>query len=126
MAVEAPGLDVGYLTANADLSAKQYLAVAVSGADFQVNVVGNGVKALGVLQNAPTSGQAADVRVIGVSKAVAGAAYARGVMLMSNASGQLITATSTNYAVAYSLEAAAASGELRSVYVIGAPSGQYA
>ncbi len=121
MAVQDPGLDIGWLTANTNLSSSQFLAVAISGADNQVALVsGQGVIALGILQNAPTAGQAAQVRFAGVSKAVAGAAYSRGVPLMANASGQLVTATSTNHVVAYSLDAAANAGELHNVLVVPA------
>jgi hypothetical protein len=126
MAVQDPGLDIGYFVANADLSAKQFLAVSVTGADLQVGVTGAGAIAVGILQNAPTSGQAADVRIVGVSKAIAGASYSRGVPLMANASGQLITATGGNHPVAYSLDAAAASGELHSVLVLPPATGTFA
>jgi hypothetical protein len=120
MPVQDPGMDVGFLQANSDLSALQFTAVIVTGADFKVDaatVATAGTPILGILQNKPTSGQAADVRVIGVSKAKAGASYSRGVPLMIDGSGRLIAATSTNQAVAYSLEAAGGANEIRTVWV---------
>lgn len=121
MALEAPGLDVGFLTANSDLSAKQFYVVKVTGADLKVDLASTGGEAaLGILQNKPTAGQAADVRFSGISKAVAGAAYSRGTMLMTDTSGRLITATAGNHPVAYALEAAAAVSEVHTVLVIAA------
>ena len=52
-----------------------------------------GAQIYGVLQNKPTTGQAADVAFVGISKAVAGGTITRGDKLMTNASGQLITWT---------------------------------
>jgi hypothetical protein len=120
MAVQDPGLDIGYLQANSDLSALQFTAVIISGADLKVDaatVATAGTPILGILQNKPTANQAADVRLLGVSKAKTGASYSRGVPLMIDGSGRLIAATSTNQAVAYSLEASGGANEIRSVFV---------
>ncbi len=122
MALQDPGLDVGYVVANADLSASQFCAVKVGGADLNVVLASSGGEAiLGILQNKPTAGQAADVRFTGISKAKAGAAYSRGALLMTDSSGRLITATSGNHAVAMALEAAGGANEIRTVLVLGGP-----
>lgn len=116
MAIQDPGLDFSGVTAGADLSAKQFFAVKITGADLAVNLASTGGEAiLGILQNKPTSGQSADVRFSGVTKAIAGAAYSRGAKLMTDTSGRLITATSTNNVVGLALEAAAGANEIRAV-----------
>lgn len=120
MAVQDPGLDVGYLVAGADLSASQFCAVkASSSADLTCVLASTGGEAiLGILQNKPVSGEVADVRFSGVSKAKAGAAYNRNALLMTDTSGRMITATSTNVAVAMAMEAAAGANELHPVLLI--------
>lgn len=119
MAIESTGLDLSVVTANADLSASQFCGVIVATNDFGVSLATVGTAPiLGILQNKPTAGQAADVRFSGVSKAIAGAAYTRGTYLMVNGSGQLITATSTNVAVAYALESATAASDVRTVLLL--------
>jgi hypothetical protein len=76
--------------AAADLSAKQFYAVAIDSAG-KVNVAGAGVPVAGVLTNKPTSGQEASVAILGISKAVAGGTIAAGALVEANASGQFIT-----------------------------------
>jgi hypothetical protein len=72
MAWEIPSFSPGGLKASADLSAKQYYGVKVSGAN-QVGVVAvDGEPGLGVLQNAPTSGEAAEVMMSGITKVLVG------------------------------------------------------
>ena len=118
MAIEANGIDVSVCVANADLTT-QFVAVKVGTADFNVILESTGgVAIMGILQNKPKAGQAANVRVSGVSKSVAGAAYTRGTFLMTDTSGRLITATSTNAQVAYALESATAVSEVRSVLIL--------
>ena len=113
--------DGAQTAAGADLSSSQFLAVKLStSADRQVVLESTGgVQIYGILQNKPTSGQVADVCLFGISKAVVGAAVTRGDRLMTNSSGQLITATSTNIQVAQALESATGSGQIISVFVTG-------
>lgn len=111
MAYEVPGFGLGTLTAAADLSALQYRFVVVNASGDIAQSTASGDVA-GVLQNKPTLGEAAQVMTDGVSKVVAGAAVAAGAKVMSNASGQAITATATNKAVGMALAAAAAAGEI--------------
>ncbi len=113
---------IGSLTASADLSASQFCGAKVSG----VNTVTVGAAAadvvIGVIQNKPTSGQAVELAVGGVSKVKAGAAVTAGAQLMMDASGRFITAATTGsrvYGVA--LETAGAANEIiRALLIPGA------
>lgn len=55
--------------AGADLSAKQYYAVKRDASTGKIVLAGANEKALGILQNAPESGETAQVRIQGVSLA---------------------------------------------------------
>jgi len=116
MATEGPLIhDGSQTTAAADLSTKQFYAVKITAARA-VNVASSGGEAIyGILQNNPTSGLAADVGILGVSKAIIGAAVSAGDYLMTDTAGKLITATSTNHRVAQALEAGTTSGQLITV-----------
>ena len=63
MALQDPGLDIGYLTASADLSSSQFLAVKpYASADREVALESTGgLLILGILQNKPTTGQHAQM-----------------------------------------------------------------
>lgn len=106
MATESPLIhDGSQTTAAADLSTKQFYAVKITAARA-VNLASSGGEGIyGILQNKPASGDAADVGIIGVTKAIAGGTIAAGDLLMTDTSGKLITATSTNHAVGQALEA---------------------
>lgn len=81
-----------------------------------VNLASTGGEAIyGILQNNPTSGLAADVGILGVSKAVAGAAITAGDYLMTDTSGRLITVVTTSHRVAQALEAATGAGQIITV-----------
>lgn len=122
MAYEVPGFSVGTMLAGADLSSSQYLFVVPTAGE--VVVAGAGVSALGVLQNKPEDGQPAQVMAWGVSKVVAGAAITAGAKVQSNASGQAITATSTNFVNGFALTAAGGADEVISMLVV--PMGHFA
>jgi hypothetical protein len=118
MATEGPLThDGSQTTANSDLStgkngqngSGQFLAVKLVGARLVDLCTANTDFAYGILQNKPAAGQAADVGIMGVSKAVAGGTVAAGDMLTANSSGQLVTAATTNARIAQALEAAAPS-----------------
>ena len=66
------------LVAGADLSAKQYTFVKLDSSGQAVAAAAATDIPIGVLQNAPTSGQEAEVLVVGGTKIVAGAAIAEG------------------------------------------------
>ncbi|MBC7289388.1 MAG: DUF2190 family protein, partial [Armatimonadetes bacterium] len=78
------GADVTF-EAGEDLSAAQYLAVKLGTSDGTVVKAGATDQAIGILQNAPSSGEAARVRMFGTTKAVAGAAITRGSLVAVDA-----------------------------------------
>jgi hypothetical protein len=119
MATESPLIhDGSQTTAAADLSSSQFYVVKLTGAR-QVNLAAATTDvAYGILQNKPTLGQAADVGLLGVSKAVAGAAVAAGAGLMTNTSGQVITATTGNKRLGQAIEAATAAGQLITIALV--------
>lgn len=97
----------------------QFLAVVLTSAGRTVAIASSiGAQIYGVLQNKPTSGAAADVGFMGVTKAVAGGTIAAGAALMTNASGQLIAWTAgSGYAqVGYAIEAAV-SGQVFTAFI---------
>lgn len=99
------------LPAGADLSTKQYYLVKASAGT--VVLAGDGEHAIGVLQNNPTSGQAATVAIAGVTKAYAGATIAAAAQVASNASGQAATATSAEIILGTNLSTdSVASGDI--------------
>jgi hypothetical protein len=65
----------------------------------------------GVLQNNPSSGQAATLRRSGLSKAVAGAAVTANAFVTHDGSGYVIDAVSGSMVIGRALEAAANAGE---------------
>lgn len=88
------------LVAAADLSAKQYYAIKVD-SNGKAALAGAGELAIGILQNKPASGEAANVWTFGpVSKAIAGGTVAAGAAVAADSAGKLVTATkaSTNTA----------------------------
>ena len=88
MAYESPGIDIGTFTAAADLSGKQYHFVVMASATT-VNVATAITNApIGILQNAPESGQSAIVAVSGVSKVVADGTLAAGNFIGTSADAQ--------------------------------------
>jgi hypothetical protein len=115
MAHEIP-VEMLTFTAGADLSANQYYAVKV---DSSGNVVlaGAGENAIGIIQNKPTSGQAASVMVLGESKAVYGASVTAGGNLSVNANGKLIPTSGNAAVIGVALESGSAD-ETRSVLLI--------
>ena len=84
-------------------------------------IAGAGVSCVGVLQDKPNAaGQEAEVAVVGmISKVVAGAAVNEGDQIMSNASGQGITATAGNFVNGFALAAASGAGVLIPVLITG-------
>lgn len=80
MAIENPVLVKSFIAAE-DLSSYQYHAVTQYGMSNTTVGLMNAATdiAVGILQNAPTSGQVADVMMMGISKMKANAAIAVGV-----------------------------------------------
>ena len=112
MAYESPAIDLGTLTAAADLSDKQYYFVKLASATT-VNVCSAITDLpIGILQNTPTSGQAADVRIFGVSKASADGTITAGRWISTSADSQAAGITpgsdTTQYVMGQAIQAASA------------------
>jgi hypothetical protein len=88
MAYEGAQLKLGNLTAAADLSAKQFHFVKLATATT-VNVCTAITDVpIGVLQNTPTSGQAAEVCIFGITKVVADGNLAAGNIIGTSSDSQ--------------------------------------
>lgn len=96
--------------AEVDLTAAQFHAVVFGTDQGEVNLAGAGDRLVGVLQNKPDVGEAAEVMVKGVTKAVAGAAVAIHAALEIDANGRFITLAAGVFA-GWALEVAAADGD---------------
>ena len=120
MAYEAAQVKVGQFTASADLSAKQYHFVKMSGNNTVTVCSAITDVPIGVLQNNPTSGQAAEVCLFGISKVVADGTLAAGNVIGTSLDGQAdaITAGSdtTVYVMGIAL-AAASVGETVEAFI---------
>ena len=117
MAYEGPSaLKLTGLTASADLSAKQYYFVKVSGNNTVTVCAALTDVPIGVLQNAPTSGQEAEVLCIGVTKVSADAALTAGNLIGPSGDGQAdprtIGTDTTHYVVGTVLSGVSNAGEL--------------
>ncbi|MDE2099055.1 MAG: DUF2190 family protein [Patescibacteria group bacterium] len=124
----AYGINTGYdisLVAAADLSSDQFHFVTTDGSG-NAALSAAGAPAIGVLQDAPTAGEAGAVRVMGVSKVVAGAVVAVGSRVASDATGRAVVYTAASCAAApgpvagsqvlgIALEAAGAAGDVIAV-----------
>ncbi len=100
------------LEAGADLSANQFYAVKVTGADT-VGLAGDDELMVGVLQNKPAAaGRAATVRISGLTKAVASAAIAAGAKVGVAAGGKFKTADTGSVVCGTAVNAAGADGEV--------------
>ena len=118
MAYEIPDFYLGVLPSDVNLTAEvgsQYIGVAVGAASntqgtgtggAAVELPSAGSAILGIIQNNPQIGEAAQVMVSGVSKALSAGTIAIGAILMVNSAGAFVTATSGNYGVAQALESA--------------------
>lgn len=117
MSQATPLLDKTLLSA-ADLSTFQFRAVRIT-ADYTVNNSAAGLDALGIQQDMPAAaGRGCRVRFDGTSKGVAGAAFAAGARLTTDATGRLVAAATGNFLVARALQAALAVGDVVEVQVL--------
>jgi hypothetical protein len=99
------------LVAGADLSAKQYFFVKLNSSGQAILCAAATDVPVGVLQNAPTSGQEAEVLVVGGTKLVASAAITLPAQIGTASTGKaaaLVAGTDTTKYVAGSLISAAA------------------
>jgi|TARA_R110002020_G_scaffold2230_4_gene10438 hypothetical protein len=120
MAFEIPGFTFTRV-AGADLSSSQYYFVKLSTTDTVVVCAAATDIPIGILQNAPTSGQEATIMVTGISKVSADAALAIGQLIGTAADGQADAKTvgtdTTQYVVGNVLVAAGAAGEMATTTV---------
>lgn len=123
MAIEggATAVYLAGVSASADLSAKKFYFVKVSGA-LTVTVCAAATDIpCGVLQNNPTSGQAASVMAIGQSKVSSDAALTAGALIGTSADGQadakVAGTDTTEYVVGQVLETSGAAGGLVSAII---------
>lgn len=142
MAVEGPGINLGYCVASFDgrnstytgtthfgpNGSAQFLAVKMSStADLTVSLKASSTeRGVGVLQNKPTTGIAADVRFIGVTKAIAGTTtITNGMAVIFGSSGVALpfSTASGGFAEGQALEAPATAGQVFSVLLSGPPAG---
>jgi len=112
MAYESPGIDLGTLTAAADLSSSQYYFVKLASATTVNVCTAITDLPIGILQNTPTSGQAAEVRIFGVSKASADGTITAGRWISTSADSQAAGITpgsdTTQYVMGQAIQAASA------------------
>jgi len=78
------------LVAGADLSTKQYTFVKLNSSGQAVACDAATDIPIGVLQNAPTSGQEAEVLIVGGTKIVAGAALSEGALIGTSSAGKAV------------------------------------
>lgn len=97
------------MTAENDLSAKQFYALELGTATDQVDVCDGATDlVVGILQNKPTAGQAAAIRTHGISKCVAGGTIARGDRVGTTNAGKMVAKTAdADLVVGIALKAAA-------------------
>ena len=76
------------LEAGEDLSSKQYYFVKLNATGKAIVCAGATDKPVGVLQNDPTSGQAAEIVVVGLTKVSTNAALAIADLIGTSADGQ--------------------------------------
>jgi hypothetical protein len=111
------------LTANSDLSAKQFYGVKLLSTAGKTDLISTSVlvsTVVGVLQNNPKSGDAAEVAVSGIAKGIAGTSLiVIGSLLAFNTTGKLVNSTTDNIqVVGKSLTKATASNDIISVLLM--------
>lgn len=113
MAFEGPQHKIPGLVAGGDLSTKQYHFVKISADNTVVICSGTTDKPIGVLQNKPASGAAAEVCSAGVTKIVGDANLAAGDSIGTSADGQAAVYTvsdTTKYIVGQVIQENTAAG----------------
>ena len=109
---------IGFLRASTDLRTKQFYVVKLDeGTDGWLLAAAGNHHGVGILQNAPNAGEAAEVRFAAGSKAVAGAAITKYAPFTVNASGKIIPATDATHVLGIALEAAGADGDIIAVWL---------
>jgi hypothetical protein len=116
MAWELALFDVS-LEAGEDLSEAQFLAVALDSRGKVVKARSDTLP-IGILQDNPASGQAANVRMLGISKVVAGGAFPVGSVLAADDNGRLVAASPGDFPIGIALEAAAEAGHVVTAFIL--------
>ena len=121
MAYEGAQHKVPGLKAGADLTTKQYYFVKLSAANTVDVCSGATDKPIGVLQNTPDNGDAAEVCWCGVTKVSADAALTVGLLIGTSADGQADAKTpgtdTTEYVVGQVIEATTAAAGLATALI---------
>ena len=121
MPTEAFVYDESFKAEN-DLSAKQYYAVELSAAD-QVDVCdGAGDIPIGILQNKPEAGEAAQIRILGRTRAVsdgtAGGGITVGCWVGTDANGKMVKKSANkDFALGIAMSASTADGTVIDVLI---------
>lgn len=118
------------ITAGADLSALQYTFVKLNSIGQVVAVSAIADVILGVLQNAPKSGQTAEVTVHGVTKIKASASIALPAVLGTTTAGRSVKVTQvtggasgayTKTVIGQALTSAGADGDIHTAFISSIP-----
>ena len=119
---EVSGFKPGVLVAGADLSTHQYKPVAID-TDGDVILAVDGALAIGILQNKPLEGEACEIEMDGISKAVIGVSLTNAGTLLTPAAttGKLVAAASGDFVCAVQLAAGLADGDIAAVKVLPCP-----
>ena len=121
MAYEGVQLKLSGITASADLSAKQYHFVKISGANTVTVCAAATDVPVGILQNAPVSGAAAEVTFSGVSKVSSDEALTVGWLIGTSSDGQadrkIWGTDTTQYIVGQVITATGAVGGIATVLI---------
>lgn len=121
MAVEGTQMRLAGYSASADLSAKQFYFVKISGALTVTVCAATTDIPIGVLQNAPTSGQAAEICVVGHTKVSSDGTVTRGAPIGTSADGQAVVyaagTDTTKYCAGQGLTSTATAGDIVEAYV---------
>jgi len=103
------------LVAAADLSAKQYHFVTIDANGLAAVVAADTDRPVGVLQNAPDTGEDAEVLIVGGTKLVASAAVNEGAILGTASTGRAVTRVvstdATKFILGTAITAGGANGE---------------
>lgn len=121
MAWEGPQVHIPGLTASASLATKQFYLVKMSGEKTVDVCSGVTDKPIGVLQNAPASGEAAEVCGFGVTKISGDEDLGYGDLIGTSGDGQAQAVTvgseTTVYIVGQVIEGNGAAGGLATAFV---------
>ena len=118
--------DESFVAENDLSTTGQYRFVELSGAD-QVDVCDGATdRVLGVLQNKPKAGEAGTVRILGITKVIAGEQLATRMTTVGtdNQGRAVAKSTDGNFVAGFNLDTAGAAGEI--IRVLLTPGGQRA